>query len=222
MTNISPPADWLDVAPAPKRRPRTRKAKKVRKKAETRVVAGNAIPREAARRFPPGRIWGCDGCFVFFRPKRMIDGVFTQVANPEAMERHQRFINKGDYQYIETQDDVQIFRVMPQSPLARKFGSLMEMNESTLKRACFMAAVKREWPVYVDALEEIALRIKLVRPSDGQGAGPLQATQWNEMLTYIEIQIAQRGGPTREECAMNLQRVRIARQGGSEKRILLV
>jgi hypothetical protein len=226
MTEPTP--GWLDLEPpsqnARKRRKRTRKSKKARaaKKRKIEVVASNAIPREAARRFGDGRIWGCDGSYVFWRPKRMIEGVFTQVANPEAMERHQRFLQLGHYEYIETQDDVQIFRVTDASPFKRKFGSLRGMSESTIKRAVIMAAVKREWTLYVDALEELAALLQSgIRAADGQGYGALHANQWKEMLAYIELQIQMRGGPTSAECALNLSRIRADRNGGSGKRILV-
>lgn len=216
-----PAADWLDLEP----RKRTRKSKRARaaKKAKKlEIVAGNAIPREAARRFGEGRIWGCDGTYVFFRPKRMVDGVFTQVANPEAMERHERFLRAGHYEYVETQDDVQIFRVTELSPFKRKFGSLLEMSPGQIRRAIIMAAVKGEWTLYVDALEELAVRIKeTVIFSDGQSGGQLAVNQYTEMLAYIEIQIAMRGGPTAAQCGMHLAQVRAARRGGGEKRILV-
>ncbi len=218
-----PAPNWLDVEPAPiKRRKRTRKAKKARHAKKIEVVASNAIPREAARRFGEGRIWGCDGNFVFFRPKRMIDGVFTQVANPAAMERHERFLRLGHYEYIETQDDVQIFRVTDKSPFKRKFGSLFEMATGQVRRAVIMAAVKREWTLYVDALEELAVRLKLqASASDGKGYGALHQNQWKELLDYVDLQIAMRGGPIPAECSMQLARIQAARRGGGEKRILV-
>jgi hypothetical protein len=210
-----PAAGWLDLEPTPRKRTRKSKRARAAKKAKVEVIAGAAIPREAARRFGEGRIWGCDGNYVFFRPKRMIDGVFTQVANPYAMERHERFIRLGHYRYLSTFDDVQVFEVTELSPFKRKFGSLFEMATGQIKRAVIMAAVKREWTLYVDALEELAARIK-------QGdVGPLGANQWKEMLVYIEIQIAMRGGPTPAECSLNLSRIQAARRGGGEKRILV-
>ena len=224
MTEPTP--GWLDLEPpakiSPKRRKRTRKSKKARAAKKIEVVAANAIPREAARRFGEGRVWGCDGSYVFWRPKRMIDGVFTQVANPTAMERHERFLRLGHYEYVETQDDVQIFRVTDASPFKRKFGSLQEIATGQLKRAITMAAVKREWMLYVDALEELAARMQSeAMASDGQGYGALHANQWKEMLAYIELQIAMRGGPTPAECSLNLSRIRADRNGGSGKRILV-
>lgn len=226
-----PKPDWLDDEPAPalapvarKRKRRSKQARKAQKrKAEKKVevVSSWAIGQEAARKFGEGRVWGCDGHYIFFRPKRYIDGVWTQVANPAAMERHERFVRLGHYKYIGTTGDVQVFEVTENSPLKRKFGSLMELETGQLKRAVIMAAVKREWQVYVDALEELAIRIKSRRWSDGKSGGGLAADQWSEMLGYIELQIQMRRGPAPEECAREMQRVRIARNGGSEKRILL-
>lgn len=223
-----PSSDWLDDEPkkaaAPRKQKRTRKSKDARTRKKLSVVSGSHIPYEAAKRFREGKVWGCDGNFVFYRPRRMIEGVMTQVANPTMVDRHARFIRQGHYEYIETQDDVQIFRVTDKSPFKRGFGSLDDMNESTLKRAIIMSAVKREWTLYCDCLEEMAARIQArAVTSDGQGAGQLQRNQWNEMLQYIEIQISMRGGPGPAECGRELQRVRLARNGGGEeKRILLI
>lgn len=137
------------------------------------------------------------------------------------MERHERFIRLGHYKYFATYDDVQVFKLTDESPFKRKFGSLFEMATGQVKRAVIMAAVKREWPLYVDALEELAVRIHSQPASDGQGSGVLHKTQYQEMLNYIEIQIAMRGGPTPAECSMNLSRIRAQRNGGGEKRILV-
>ena len=213
---IPNPDDWLnidaDIQPDIVKPRAKRKAKKT--KAEPRVKSVAGIPREAARKFGPGRIWGCDGEFVFFRPKRMVDGVFTQVANPEAMERHQRFISKGDYTYIETQDDVQIFRVNAQSPMARKGCSLLEATVGAVRRAVILAACNRDWPLYVDALQELANRVKSNDP------GPLGANQWKELLSYVENMISMRGGPTPAECGAQLQNVR-AKRGEGKGRLIL-
>lgn len=227
MTEPAP--DWLDIEPtetpsaSKRRRSRKSKAARTRKKSgEVDIRASKSIPRECARRFGPGRIWGCDGNFVFFRPKRMIDGVWTQVANPAAMERHERYLRLGHYVYIETQDDVQIYRVTDKSPFKRKYGSLMEIETGQLRRVIVMAAVKHEWATYCDALEEMAHRIQReAAASDGQGFGTLHRNQWQEMLKYIEIQIAQRGGPTPQMCAHYLQNERIKRGDGRDRKILL-
>lgn len=229
-----PQAGWLDLEPTAEVAPRkrTRKSKKTRqakkRKAEQKILieSSTKLPNEVARRFREGRIWGCDGEFILFRPKRMIEGVWTQVANPVAMERHERHLRMGHYVYLGTQGDVQIYRVTEKSPLKRKFGSLMEMNVGQLKRAVIMSAVKREWPVYVDALEELAFRIKSgagQQISDGKGAGQLHALQWNEMLVYINQMIEMRRGPTPEECGREMSRIMSLRRGGDgvERRILV-
>ena len=76
---------------------------------------------------------------------------------------------------------------------------------------------------HVDALEELAHRIQSRRMSDGKAAGALGRDQWNEMLTYIQMQIDMRRGPSSDECGREMQRIRILRNGGGEeKRILLI
>ena len=50
------------------------------------------------------KIWASDGAFVWFRRK---------LANPATLERHNRFLATGEYKHVGTQDDVEIYELMP-------------------------------------------------------------------------------------------------------------
>jgi hypothetical protein len=164
------------------------------------------------------RIWACDGEYVFFRRKSCgadAEGRDLQGQLHQAIVRHNRFLANGDYTYVETQDDVEICRVNPQSALYRKGMYLGEMNDAALRRGIALAACKRDWALYVDMLTEVSGRIKAKVPDKIAGL------VYNEMLEYITILIAQRGGPSPMECAAGLQSVRQRRGEGSGQMILL-
>ncbi|MCE5292972.1 MAG: hypothetical protein LLG14_27570 [Nocardiaceae bacterium] len=165
------------------------------------------------------RIWACDGQYVFFRRPRDANGQPARDANGDlhrAILRHENFIARGDYKYIETQDDVEICQVSEQSSFYRKPVYLGQLSEGGLNRMVAITAVKRDWPLYTDLLEELASRVKSKWRTEGQAK-----LCWEEHLKYIENLIALRGGPTPTECGAALARVRQARGEGSGRVILL-
>lgn len=203
---------WLDLDEKPKRR---------RKKA-VKVEAVSKLPYEQKRAHAmikrlngTSRIWTCDGEYVYFRPTRVVNGVKTEVANPTTRERHNRFLRENQYVWVETQDDVEIYKLTETSIFARKGQYLGEMKDSEVRRAVVMAACARDWTLYVDCLEELAGRIKgKYHPGQAQ-------TIYQEQLSYIATLISMRGGPTDAECAAGLANVRQRRGVGSGKLIML-
>jgi hypothetical protein len=192
---------------------------------QTRIVASTKLDCEALRGSVmfgsvqgKKRIWACDGEYVFFRRKSCgadADGRDRNGDIHAAITRHNRFLANGDYTYVETQDDVEICRVNPQSALYRKGRYLGELDDAALRRGIALAACKRDWTLYVDMLTEVSGRIKSkVHPS-------MAAVIYNEMLEYVNILIAQRWGPSPAECAQGLQSVRQRRGEGSGQMILL-
>jgi hypothetical protein len=221
--------DWLDEEPAEKAKSDTTgKAKKRRVKKGVRKIvkieAGKKIDHEPLR----GRVmfqavkgrkrtWACDGQYVFFRRKNCY-GVTPEgrtETNHVAIQRHEQFINNGDYEYVETQDDVEICKINPQSAFFRKGLYMGELDDAAVRRTVAVAACKRDWVLYVDALTELSGRIK------AQVADRLAPLVYQDALTYIEVMIAQRGGPTPQECAAGLQNVRVKRGEGSGRVIML-
>lgn len=226
---------WMDepaAAPAPARKKpnkaKQKRAKKAAKKAKTKKAAAvkvearskmnrAAIRGKAMFQAVSGkkRIWACDGEYVFFRRKSCIDP-----KNPgekhRAIERHENFLARGDYVYLETQDDVEICKVTDQSPFKRKGVYLGQLSEGGLNRAVVIAACQRDWPLYVDTLEELAGRVKGKWQTENQ-----RTVCWNEHLSYIDHLVALRGGPTKEERAAHMSQVRTARGEGRGRVILL-
>jgi hypothetical protein len=78
-----------------------------------------------------------------------------------------------------------------------------------------MAACLRDWPLYVDCLEEFARRIKSKYHS------AIADVHWAEQLTYVENLIQLRRGPSPMECGRGLQQVRQARGQGQGRLIML-
>lgn len=209
----SVPTNWLDEAPAAKK-PR-------KKKGEVSAVVALDHEKLRARAMQKrmdmsARIWCTDGEFLWFRPRRMVDGKMTQVANPAIIERHERFVRKGDLTFLGNQDDVSIWRVNPQSPFHSSQGLYLErMTEGQIIRACIVSAVKRDWELYADILEDLAMKIK------GTDVGPLGGLRWKECLDYIQQQLDQRRGPSADECGRGLQDVRVKRGVGKGRVIVM-
>lgn len=153
------------------------------------------------------RVWGCDGEYVWFR---------RRLANPATLERHNGYLERGEYKHVFTTDDVEVYILQKGSPFQRKEPqNLAELDHYNLRRAAARAAVKRDWVTYVDALEEMAGRIK------GQWPSNMQQVAWNETLDDLELMIARRLGPSRAECDREVSRVRKEQGFGRERRIML-
>jgi len=211
---------WLELPAEPQAAPTPPKRKRGRP--PKTVSAGKKLTKERLRApsmqrrlYGRDRIWACDGEYVYFRPTKMIDGVKTVVANPTTYARHKDALARGHIVHVETQDDVEIYKVSPDSPFARRGLYLGEMPDHQVRRQVAVAACRREWPLYVDALEELAGRIK------NRGYDPaFHANVWRDQLAYIDILISMRGGPSPAECGRELQAVRMKR-GESRGRLIV-
>ena len=221
--------DWLSLddltagkpaAKSPKRRKRRKKG--TRRAKPGTLAAGSKLDHARDRGQPmqhrfgsKDRIWSCDGEYVYFRPYSYVDGVKTARANPTTLERHNRALRAKHYEYVETQDDVEIYRVTPNSPFARQPMYLGRMRDGDVRRQVAIAACKRDWPLYTDALEELFGRVK----SRGYDPG-MEARVREDLLKYIDILIQMRGGPTPAECGAGLQSVRLKRGEGQGRLIV--
>lgn len=234
MTETSPDDfSWMDASPPPVRPPRKKpnkaKAKRnnlkpaKRQTLEPKVESAKTIDHDAIRgnaMFTTvngrKRIWACDGEFVFFRRKLAEK---TRTENGEkhnSILRHQRFLDRGDFTYVGTYDDVEVCKVNETSPLYRKGVYLGQLSEGALNRAAAIAAVARDWVLYADVLEQLAVVVKSKWQTPGQ-----QTTCWNEHLTYIDQLVAMRGGPSPMERGQALAQIRQARGDGKGRVILL-
>lgn len=206
--------DWLSLKPA--------KKKRKKRKAKVSVEAAKKLPHEHKRAKAMvkslngnSRMWLCDGEYVYFRPTRIVNGEKVTVANPTTLERHKRYLSEGQYTYIETQDDVEIYKVEPSSPFARKGMYLGELSDADVRRQAMLNACKRDWVAYTDCLEEMSGRLK-ARYDPG-----MAARVYNDYLHYIDILIGMRGGPVAAERAAGLAGVRKRRGVGAGRLILL-
>lgn len=156
--------------------------------------------------------WDCDGEFVFYRAK---------LANPAIKQRLADQLAKGELKYMATSDDVQIYAVQKTSPFSRPAMSLQAIDMQTLCREIRLAAVRRQWNVFLDGLEELASRYKNSIMSDGKPPEPGFARQlYQEKLTHIFHMITLAGGPSQQEIDRGVQALR-AKRGAANKKILL-
>lgn len=167
------------------------------------IESGVALPGEKkrAKRMQHGlgkkKIWASDGSVVWFRRK---------LANPATLERHERFLATGEYKYLGTQDDVEIYELTASSPFKRAetvdFGALKFYDA---RRQTIRAAVRRDWATFIDGLEHLAGGIK------GAYDPAMAKTVYNDLLSYVFVQITMRGGPSQNEVDREVAALRTRR-----------
>lgn len=164
------------------------------------------------------RVWACDGEYVACRPSGFHDGT---------RYRHERFLRSGHYKHVGTFDDVQVFKLLDGSPFQRRVVDIREASFYECMRGAAIAAVKRDWVLYTDCLEEIATRIKSTPTGTESNAvegsiygdGTLTKDRWEFTLSQIFQQIYMRGGPTQAEVDAGLQSIR-RRRGAAASRVI--
>ena len=182
--------DWLDIRSGGKKLTRdTTRAPTMQKSALGRT-----------------RVWASDGEYVYFRRKK---------SNPETLKRHEAFLKTGDYQHVQTQDDVEIYKLMPSSPFARPQHDLTTLDAYNVRRAAALAACRREWATFIDALSELSTRIK------SQYHDSFARTVYEENLTAVFLAIDMRGGPSRTEIDREVKALR-TRRGDDRNRLLVL
>lgn len=88
------------------------------------------------------RTWATDGEYIWFRRKQ---------SNPETLQRHNAFVAAGDYQHIETQDDVEVYKLMPQSKFIKhKTLDLAKLKLHDVRRQAILAVCRRDWKTFLD------------------------------------------------------------------------
>jgi hypothetical protein len=176
------------------------------------IESGVKLPgeKQRAKRMQHGlgkkKIWASDGSFVWFRRK---------LANPATLERHNRFLATGEYKHVGTQDDVEIYELMPASPFKRaETINFSELKFYDARRQTIRAAVRRDWATFIDGLEHLAGGIK------GSYDPAMAKTVYNDLLSYVFVQIAMRGGPAQAEVDREVQALR-KRRGERSSSVLL-
>jgi hypothetical protein len=152
------------------------------------------------------RVWACDGEYIYLRRKKAHEGT---------LKRHEDFIARGDYKHIETQDDVEIYKLQSGSPFFRQPVNLLELGFPQVRRAAIFAACQYDFGLFIDALQELASRLK--------GAyHDAQATMiYNECLEYVFRLIEMRGGPNRMIIDREVAALR-TRRGDSRRSTLVL
>ena len=156
------------------------------------------------------RIWSCDGEYVWFRRAK---------SNPATLERHNRFVEDGDYRHVETQGDVEVWQLQPQSIFASVKGTgsidIGKMNTYNVRRQASLTACKRDWPAFRDIMTFLRERVLAKHGSNVAGAEMEYAEQYMAVIASVE----QRNGPGMGE--INRELIALAdRRGDTGKKII--
>ena len=190
--NGSQEFDWLDVRPT--------QYTGLEQKAE--------IMRDGGQE-GKDRIWWCDGEDVWFRRNK---------SNPETLKRHDKFTADGDYRYVETQNDVEVWQLQPQSQFAsKKQIDIGQMDTYNVRRQAALAACRRDWPAFRDVMTFLRERINAMHGSNVAGAEMQYAEQYMAVICSIE----QRDGPAIGE--INRELLALAdRRGDNGKKLITI
>lgn len=157
------------------------------------------------------RIWWCDGEYVWFRRNK---------ANPATLERHNNFVADGDYIHVETQNDIEIWQLRPQSMFHSKKGprgkqlDISKLNMYDLRRQAALAACRRDWVSFRDIMSYLKERV-LARHLGNTNAGD---QEYAEQYLAVIQSIVQRDGPSAGE--INRELMSLMQKGGSRERII--
>ena len=172
---------WLDARPA------------VHSGLENR---GESIMREAGQE-GKDRIWWTDGEYLWFRRSK---------SNPATLARHNKFTEDGDYQYIETQNDIEIYQLRPQSQfksdaVVGRQTDIAQMDNYNVRRQAALAACRRDWQAFHDIMTFLRERISAVHGANLAGAEMYYAEAYMAVMASIQ----QRAGPSPNEINKELR-----------------
>lgn len=200
--------DWLtlDEAVLPKTEPRIESTGKITRE----TTRGKAAQKKPAGR---SRAWTCDGEYIWYRPK---------LANPAIKSRLAKQLAAGELKHVSTQDDVQVYQVLPKSAFHRPALDLTAVNLSSVVRYAVVAACKGDWVAFVDGLSEISHRYKNAQYSDGKpGENGFTRLLYQEKLTHVFHLIRLRGGPSPQLIDREVSALRARRGEGRGTQIVL-
>lgn len=183
MTNAVDDDSWLDISSA---------SKLTNERARAPTMQRNALGGT-------DRVWACDGEYVYFRRNK---------AHAGTLQRHKRFTDAGDYTHVETQDDVEIYKLGPTSPFKRQPVSLAESQFNTVRRFAILAVCAGDYGLFIDCLEELSSRLK------GQYHEAFAMQLYEDHLVHIFKMIELRRGPAQNAIDRGVQAVRRARGAG--------
>lgn len=182
---------WLDIEPG--------------------VYTGLESRAPSMRKHPLGsdRVWECDGEYIWFRRHK---------ANPATLERHNRFVENGDYVHVETQDDVEVWELQESSIFKRKKTiNLSDLDNYNVRRQAALAACRRDWKTFSDIMEYLRQRIR-----EHFGAHTAQAELvYTETYMAVMAAISMRNGPSPQEVNQEMIALFQKRQGNQDKIITI-
>ena len=189
---------------------------------DDKPVAGIEVPKSGlpydVLRFScmrgSGRVWACDGRYVAYRP---FNHVLDKEANPAFQERIERFKRAGHFTHVGTFDEVQVFKLDPESPWYAKTDEAYIAGKSLWKDIQHAAklACARDWTDYHDLLQAMATGMMAGRGQD------FARKCWEDAVNQIMINIYQRRGPTPAEIRAGVQNVQKGRGYAGAPKILL-
>jgi hypothetical protein len=182
MSNAVADDSWLDIAPS---------QKLTNEKSRAPTMQRNALGKD--------RVWACDGEYIYLRRKKAHDGTLT---------RHQKFLDAGDIAHVETQDDVEIYKIGPNSPFKRQPVDVTLAGYHVIRRYAILAACANDFGLFVDCLGEMSSRLK------GQYHAAFAQQMYDDELVHIFKMIETRQGPSVNAINRGVQSVRSRRGAG--------
>lgn len=163
------------------------------------------------------RVWWCDGTHIWFRRK---------ASNPATLERHNRFVADGDYAYIRTDDDVELYKLREQSIFAIKKTRTVDLNAMSfydVKRLAAQLAVKREWQSFADIVAHLRsmLNANVGDHTEARWTQTWADMNFGDMYENLIAMIAIRNGPSPQEINMELAALARRKGGGIGKVITI-
>lgn len=197
----APKGDWLEISGNPDIRPGAKLPGETRR---AEVVQAGAMPGGR------DRVWFTDGEYIWFRRAK---------SNPATLRRHDGFTADGDYEYIETQDDVEIYKLKPQSRFKAKASpkllDLGDLDFYNVKRQAALAAVRRDFKTFHEIVSWI--REMFMAQYHAGHADMLYAECYASLMAMIE----QRLGPSPGEINRELMKL-MAGSGQARGKIITI
>jgi hypothetical protein len=161
------------------------------------------------------RKWFTNGANIWFRRK---------AANPETVARHNRFMAAGDYEYLGTDDDVEVYAVREQSRFhvagantkVLDLDRLWAMGAYQVYRLSAILACQRKWENFVDVCGFVRERIR-----EKHGAATAQSDlEYADFTQWLAAAIIQRLGPSWGEVEREVGALYAKRNKGGRGRVI--
>jgi len=156
------------------------------------------------------RIWWCDGEYLWFRRAK---------SNPATLDRHNKFVADGDYVHVETQGEVEVWQLRPQSQFAtsgKKQFDISQMDTYNVRRQAALAACRRDWGAFKDIMTFLRERITAMHGANIAGG----EMEYADAYMAVIASVTQRNGPSGGE--INNELLALAQKSGDNKRMISI